>query len=64
MLTDDITEEDEKGIQAIIDLQAVAGIIETREHATKEWTEKFSDYDKDQTMRAHIIVCGGPFKKN
>jgi len=63
MLTDDMT-EDEKGIQAIIDLQAVAGIIETKANATKEWTEKFSDYDKDQTMRAHTQICGGTFKKN
>jgi hypothetical protein len=47
----------EKGIQAIITLQLIAGIDEPRERAEKAWDE-FSDFDKENTMVAHSIFFG------
>ena len=49
---------DEQGAQAIIALQAMAGITETEEKARNSWN-KFTDFQKDQTRLAHIHTCGG-----
>jgi hypothetical protein len=46
----------EKGIQAIIELQAFAGITEPRERAEKSWDE-FRDFEKEQTMYVYSIIC-------
>ncbi len=46
----------EKGIQAIIELQKFVGIDEPRERAEKNW-DKFSKFDKQNTMNAHKIFC-------
>lgn len=51
----------EQGIQAIIDLQKMAGADEPRDLAEKAW-EIFSDEEKQETEWAHIVYCGG-FKK-
>lgn len=45
----------EKGIQAIIDLQAYVGIEEPRERAETNW-DKFHPYDQEQTMQAHRAI--------
>lgn len=41
-----------EGIKAIIDLQALAGNIETEDEACAGW-RSMSDFEKDQTMRVH-----------
>ena len=46
-----------QGIKAIIDLQAMAGITEPIEKATKEW-DNFTKEDKLQTTLAHKTLCG------
>ena len=46
----------EDGIQALIDLQAFAGITETREDAEAGW-DNMTRADQAQTMIAHGIVC-------
>ena len=48
----------EQGAQAIIDLQAIAGITESKDKAELSWG-MMSDYEKSQTERAHKMVCGG-----
>jgi hypothetical protein len=49
--------KDEAGIKAIIALQAVAGIKETREQATQGW-KAMSAGEREQTMMAYQVVCG------
>lgn len=49
---------DEQGAQAIIALQAMAGITEPQETAEANWAN-FSETDKLQTESAHKIFCGG-----
>jgi len=44
------------GIQAIIDLQAAAGVTESREAAEKGWDSMSVD-EQQQTMLAHRAVC-------
>lgn len=51
----------EKGIQAVIDLQATAGVEEPRETAEKNW-DAFSDNEKSTTMSAHRAVCPDKYK--
>jgi hypothetical protein len=46
----------EKGIQAIIELQGLVGITESKEKAERSWN-KFSSGEKEQTMLAHSICC-------
>lgn len=46
----------EEGIKAIIDLQAVGGITETREAAEVGW-DSMSLNDRKTTMEAHKVVC-------
>ena len=48
----------EKGILAIIELQAVVGIEETRKEAEAGW-DSLSENERSQTMAAHRMVCGG-----
>jgi hypothetical protein len=50
--------EDEQGIQAIIELQAIGGVIEPKERATINWAN-MTDVDKQKTEDAHLIFCGG-----
>ncbi len=49
---------EEKGIEAIIALQAKADIAESEEQAKTGWNG-MSDDDKEETERAHKIICGG-----
>ncbi len=49
---------EEQGIKAIIELQAVAGIVESEKQAKAGWNG-FSDYEKENTEAAHKVVCGG-----
>jgi hypothetical protein len=49
-------DEEEKGIQAIIDLQKIAGITETPEKAKIGWNA-MNDYDKETTLAAHKVLC-------
>ena len=44
-------------VQMVIDLQAVAGIKETREDALKIW-ESFSEEDKQTTIDMHMLLFG------
>ena len=44
------------GIQAIIDLQAAAGIEETKAQAEKGW-DAMSLFEQEQTILAHKVVC-------
>lgn len=44
------------GIQAIIDLQAAAGIEETRKKAEAGWDAMSLD-QQEQTILAHKVVC-------
>lgn len=46
------TEATDRGVQAIIDLQASAGIAEPKDKATAGWNE-MSEEDRLQTMAAH-----------
>lgn len=48
----------EKGIEAIIALQAFAGITETKEEARRGW-DSMSASEQRQTMAAYELVCGG-----
>jgi len=52
---------EEQGIQAIIELQAKAGVVETREQAKAGW-ENMLESEKVNTEYAYTIICGG-FKK-
>lgn len=49
-------DEREDGINAVIDLQAAAGIEETREKAEAGW-DAMSSAEQDNTMAAHKVVC-------
>ncbi len=55
--------EDEQGIQAIIDLQALGGVVETKEKATIGWA-KMSQMERSATEDAHLTFCGGFNKEN
>jgi hypothetical protein len=44
------------GIQAIIDLQAEAGIEETKKQAAEGWDAMSLD-QQEQTILAHRVVC-------
>ena len=48
---------EKEGIQAIIDLQKMAGITETEEQAKVGW-RKMTARDKKSTERAHKLFCG------
>lgn len=48
----------EAGIKAVIDLQAAAGIEETREQAQAGW-DAMSNEEQENTMAVHSVVCGG-----
>ena len=50
------------GIQAIIDLQALAGIEESRENAEKAW-DGMSPHDRDNTMAAHAVLVSEPAER-
>lgn len=50
------TYTEEQGIQAIIDLQALAGKVGSKEQATKGWNS-MSKYDKLNTTAAHKLFC-------
>ncbi len=49
---------DEQGIQAIIALQKMGGVDETKEQAAKGWMA-MSEKDRINTEFAHKAVCGG-----
>ena len=49
----------EKGIQAIIDLQSMMDIEETRESAEMTW-DNFTEYEKTETMHHHRIYFSNP----
>ena len=49
---------EERGIKAIIALQAVDGIVESEEQAKAGWNG-MANWEKEQTEAAHKIVCGG-----
>lgn len=49
----------EAGIEAIIALQAAAGIVETRIQAEAGWGD-MSDGEKQNTMDAYAVVCQLP----
>jgi hypothetical protein len=51
--------DEEAGIKAIIMLQAMAGINESREDALKGW-RKMSDSEKENTMAAFDIFKDMP----
>jgi hypothetical protein len=51
----------EKGIQAIIGLQAVVGINEPRQKAEKNW-DNFSDHEKKITLRMWEAIKKGGAK--
>lgn len=53
---EDLKEDElrEEGIKAVIALQAMAGITETREQAEAGW-DSFSDREKKQTMIASSL---------
>jgi hypothetical protein len=46
----------EKGIEAIIDLQATVGIIEPRDMAGKAW-DAMSESDRRLTMTTWMEIC-------
>ncbi len=46
------------GIQAIIDLQALAGVEESKEKAEAGW-DAMSLEQQEQTILAHKMMCGG-----
>jgi len=50
--------QDEKGIKAIIALQALVGITETEEKARKGW-RAMKDWEKERTLAAHATLIGG-----
>lgn len=50
--------QEEKGIRAIVALQALVGIIETEEQAKKGW-QAMRDYEKEKTLAIHAMLIGG-----
>ncbi len=54
---------DEQGMQAIIELQEMGGVVETKEKATEGWA-KMSNSAKEQTEASHLMFCGGFNKQN
>jgi hypothetical protein len=50
--------EREQGIQAIIELQLMAGITESEEKASKGW-DAMRDSEKESTTKAHQMFLGG-----
>lgn len=52
-----MSDEREKGIEAIIKLQALANIEESREKAEKNW-DLMNDWEKENTMAAYKVLIG------
>lgn len=48
---------DKKGIAAVIALQALVGIKETKAKATRGWLA-MDPHEREQTMLAHEALCG------
>lgn len=48
----------EQGVQAIIDLQKLAGIAEPRERAERGW-DAMAEWERDATADAHRALFGG-----
>jgi hypothetical protein len=44
----------EAGVEAIMHIQAISGIRETREHAATEW-DQMTKHERWQTMRAYEL---------
>ena len=51
-----MTSDEQKGVKAIIELQALAGIEETELQALKHWRE-MPESDRRRTMEAHETMC-------
>jgi hypothetical protein len=49
----------EQGIQAVIDLQKIGGIKESREDAEKGW-DAMSPHQQKVTEETHFYIFGGP----
>ena len=53
----------EQGIQAIIDLQAAAGITEPRDRAARNW-DAFRPSERVQTMTVHKLLFPEKYGRN
>jgi len=51
-----MSDANENGIQAIIDLQALAGITESQEDAERGWNAMSED-EQEQTLMAYEMLC-------
>ena len=49
---------EDQGVEAIIALQKMGGIVEPKERARKNWN-LFSEYDKRNTMNWYDWMCKG-----
>jgi len=49
---------EDQGVEAIIALQKMGGIVEPEERARKNWN-LFSEYDKRNTMNWYDWMCKG-----